>query len=129
MPTWKGALPTLVAAAGDVASRGGDYVGPTGWGEVWGLPGAAHPSRRARDAKMAGRLAEACQQLTGVALDPGGGAARLAPVRRARVASAQAGEECCQATSSPRGAPTTYRLMSSCAASWATTPRRSRSSG
>ena len=69
MPTWKGALPTLLAATG-TGIRGGDYVGPTGWGEVWGLPGAAHPSRRARDAKMAGRLAEACQQLTGVAFDP-----------------------------------------------------------
>ena len=69
MPTWKGALPTLLAAAGR-GVRGGDYVGPTGWGEVWGLPGRAHVSSRARDAKMATRLVEACEQMTGLALDP-----------------------------------------------------------
>ncbi len=69
MPAWKGALPTLVAAAGR-GVRGGDYVGPTGWGEVWGRPGPAKVSARARDAKTAARLAEACEALTGVALDP-----------------------------------------------------------
>ena len=69
MPTWKGALPTLVAAAG-AGVRGGDYLGPTGWGEVWGLPGPAKASARARDVQTAGRLAEACERLTGVALDP-----------------------------------------------------------
>ena len=69
MPAWKGALPTLVAAAG-AGVRGGDYLGPTGWGEVWGLPGRARASARARDAQAAGRLAEACETLTGVALRP-----------------------------------------------------------
>ena len=69
MPTWKGALPTLLAATG-TGVRGGDYVGPTGWGEVWGLPGPAKASRHARDAAVAGRLAKACERLTGVALDP-----------------------------------------------------------
>ena len=69
MPAWKGALPTLVAAAGR-GVRGGDYIGPTGWGEVWGRPGPAKVSSRARDAKMAARLVEACEALTGVALDP-----------------------------------------------------------
>ena len=70
MPTWKGALPTLLAAAG-TGVRGGDYVGPTGWGEVWGTPGKARPSRHALDARVAGQLADACERLTGVALDPG----------------------------------------------------------
>ena len=69
MPTWKGALPTLVAAAGR-GVRGGDYVGPTGWGEVWGMPGKARVSGRARDAAAAARLVAACEALTGLALDP-----------------------------------------------------------
>ena len=69
MPTWKGALPTLLAAAG-AGARGGDYVGPTGWGEVWGLPGPAKVSARARDARAAIRLADACEALTGVSLTP-----------------------------------------------------------
>ncbi len=69
MPAWKGALPTLLAAAGR-GVRGGDYVGPTGWGEVWGRPGPAKVSARARDTRMAARLVEACEALSGVALDP-----------------------------------------------------------
>ncbi len=69
MPTWKGALPTLIAATG-TGVRGGDYIAPTGWGEVWGRPGRAKASRHARDTAMAARLAEACERLTGVALDP-----------------------------------------------------------
>ena len=69
MPTWKGALPTLLAATGR-GVRGGDYIGPTGWGEVWGLPGKAKKSSRARDAKVARRLADVCEDLTGVPLDP-----------------------------------------------------------
>ncbi|HEX8299737.1 MAG TPA: oxidoreductase [Rubricoccaceae bacterium] len=69
MPTWKGALPTLLAAAGR-GVRGGDYTGPTGWGEVWGEPGPARISSRARDAAAASRLVGVCETLTGVALDP-----------------------------------------------------------
>ena len=69
MPTWKGALPTLVAAAG-AGARGGDYVGPTGWGEVWGLPGPAKVSARARDARAAVRLVDACEAMTGISLAP-----------------------------------------------------------
>ena len=67
MPTWKGALPTLLAATGR-GVRGGDYIGPTGWGEVWGLPGPAKVSKRARNAKDAARLAAACEEMTGVSL-------------------------------------------------------------
>ena len=68
MAAWKGALPTL-AVATERGVRGGDYVGPSGWGEVWGLPGPAKKSARARDAKAAERLVAACEALTGVAWD------------------------------------------------------------
>lgn len=68
MPTWKGALPTLVAATSpDV--EGGDYVGPDGWGEVHGEPGPAEVADRARDRETARRLWEASEALTGVRYD------------------------------------------------------------
>ena len=64
MPAWKGALPTLVAATGSTV-RPGDYVGPGGPGEVWGLPDRARASGRARNEATAEALWAACERLTG----------------------------------------------------------------
>jgi len=60
-----GALPTLYAAtAPDV--RGGDYIGPDGFGEVWGHPKKVGSSARSRNEKDAARLWEISEELTGV---------------------------------------------------------------
>ena len=61
---WKGALPTLVAATASTV-RPGDYVGPGGPGEVWGLPDRAKASAHARDEATAAALWAACERLTG----------------------------------------------------------------
>lgn len=68
MDTWKGALPTLVAATAS-GVRPGDYVGPGGLGEVWGMPDRATVSDEARDPTTGRRLWEACERLTGVSAD------------------------------------------------------------
>ena len=68
MDTWKGALPTLVAATAS-GVRPGDYVGPGGLGEVWGLPDRAAISDRAQDPTTGRRLWERCEALTGVTAD------------------------------------------------------------
>jgi NAD(P)-dependent dehydrogenase (short-subunit alcohol dehydrogenase family) len=61
----KGALPTLYAAlAPDV--KGGDYIGPQGFGEWTGQPGKARYSDLSRDEKLAGKLWEVSEKLTGV---------------------------------------------------------------
>ncbi|MEM0964095.1 MAG: SDR family NAD(P)-dependent oxidoreductase, partial [Bacteroidota bacterium] len=67
MPAWKGALPTLVAAASPAVS-GGDYIGPTGFKEMRGDPGAADVAPQARDAETARQLWEACEQLADVSM-------------------------------------------------------------
>ncbi len=60
-----GALPTLYAAAApDV--RGNDYIGPDGFGEMWGSPIKVDRSRAARDSSTAARLWEISEQPTGV---------------------------------------------------------------
>jgi hypothetical protein len=60
-----GALPTLYAAtAPDV--RGGDYVGPDGFGEMWGHPKKVESTRRSHDTAVAAKLWEVSEQLTSV---------------------------------------------------------------
>jgi NAD(P)-dependent dehydrogenase (short-subunit alcohol dehydrogenase family) len=60
-----GALPTLYAATSP-AVRGGDYVGPDGFGEFAGHPKKVGASARARDSEAAARLWALSEQLTGV---------------------------------------------------------------
>ena len=65
MPAWRGALPTLVAAASpDVA--GSAYIGPQGFLDMRGDPGPATVARQAADRETAAALVEACALLTGV---------------------------------------------------------------
>jgi NAD(P)-dependent dehydrogenase (short-subunit alcohol dehydrogenase family) len=60
-----GALPTLYAAtAPDV--RGGDYIGPSSVGELWGHPRKVSSSGRSRNRETAKRLWEVSEKLTGV---------------------------------------------------------------
>jgi NAD(P)-dependent dehydrogenase (short-subunit alcohol dehydrogenase family) len=60
-----GALPTLYAAtAADV--RGGDYIGPDGFGEQSGYPKKVQSNARSHDADAQQRLWEVSEQLTGV---------------------------------------------------------------
>ncbi len=63
MPAWRGALPSLVAAAGDVS--GGAYVGPQGFRDMRGAPGPAGVASQAMDRATAAALFEACEALTG----------------------------------------------------------------
>ncbi|WP_420454093.1 oxidoreductase [Rubrivirga sp.] len=65
MPAWRGALPTLVAAAGHDPQPGG-YVGPDGFREMRGDPAPAEIAPRALDPVAARQLWDACQTLTGV---------------------------------------------------------------
>ena len=60
-----GALPTLYAAT-DPAARGGDYVGPSGPGEMRGGPTLVATSAAARDAEVAARLWDVSEARTGV---------------------------------------------------------------
>ena len=68
MDTWRGALPTLVAATAS-SVRPGDYIGPNGFQEVWGVPNRAEISEAARDEDVARRLWTRCQTLTNVDAD------------------------------------------------------------
>ncbi len=63
-----GALPTVRAAV-DPQIRGGDYVGPSGPGQLRGAPAAVSPSSTARAPEVATRLWEASEALTGVRYD------------------------------------------------------------
>jgi len=60
-----GALPVLCAATSSHVHNG-QYVGPGGLFGLHGPPRVARPSRRARDPKLAARLWEASEELTGV---------------------------------------------------------------
>jgi NAD(P)-dependent dehydrogenase (short-subunit alcohol dehydrogenase family) len=60
-----GALPVLCAATSSHVHNG-QYVGPGGLFGLYGPPSVARPSRRARDLKLAARLWEASEELTGV---------------------------------------------------------------
>ena len=65
MPSWRGALPTLVAAASRDTEPGG-YVGPNGFREMRGDPAPAEIMPRALDPETGRRLWDACERLTGV---------------------------------------------------------------
>ncbi len=60
-----GALPTLFAAT-DKSIHGGEYMGPTGWRGMRGAPGPSPSTAVSKDIKLAGRLWEVSEQLTGV---------------------------------------------------------------
>ena len=64
MDAWQGALPTLVAATGDVKS--GDYFGPDGPGEMGGFPALGVIDGAALDAAVADRLWAVGEDVTGV---------------------------------------------------------------
>lgn len=61
----KGALPTVLCAAGAEA-EGGKYYGPTGFLELTGPVGLARMTRYARDAEAGARLWTQSEHLTGV---------------------------------------------------------------
>ena len=65
MRPWRGALPTLVAAAGHDPQPGG-YIGPDGFHEMRGDPAPAEIMPRALDPEAGRRLWRACESLTGV---------------------------------------------------------------
>ena len=71
-----GALPTLYAAT-EPGLEGGLYVGPDGIGEFRGHPRVVSPSRAARDERVAARLWDVAEELTGVRFE-------LAPSSSAR---------------------------------------------
>ncbi len=60
-----GALPTEYAAT-DPGIRGGEYIGPDGFGEFKGYPKVVQPRPQALDATSANTLWQASEQLTGV---------------------------------------------------------------
>ena len=60
-----GALPTLYAATAPDVS-GGDYIGPDGFGELWGHPKKVQSNRRSHDTAAAAKLWEISEKLTGV---------------------------------------------------------------
>jgi hypothetical protein len=64
-PAAQGALPVLRAAT-DPGARGGDYYGPRGPGEMRGAPRQVRYTRTARDERLARRLWQASEHLTGV---------------------------------------------------------------
>ena len=63
-----GALPSLYAATSP-EMRGGDYVGPSGIGEMWGVPRKVTSNAHSRDVEVARRLWELSETLTGVRYD------------------------------------------------------------
>lgn len=63
-----GAWPTLMAATAP-GLAGGDYYGPTNWGEMSGPAGGAWSSPASRDPELGRRLWELSVEMTGV--DPG----------------------------------------------------------
>ncbi len=63
-----GALPTLYAAT-EPGLTGGIYVGPGGIGEFRGHPRVVSPSGAARDQRVAARLWDVAEELTGVSFE------------------------------------------------------------
>ena len=68
-----GALAPLYAAT-QPGLEGGTYVGPQGLGELRGHPGIAQAHATARDRRIAERLWEVSEELTGVSFELGAGA-------------------------------------------------------
>jgi len=69
-----GALPILFAAT-QPDLQGGSYAGPDGPGEYRGHPHLSTPTRNAQDERVAARLWEVSEQLTGVSFELGATAA------------------------------------------------------
>lgn len=67
-PSEKGAIPTVLAAAGTEAQSGA-YYGPTGWGDARGPVGDAFVTRRALDENVAARLWDESEKLVGFEWD------------------------------------------------------------
>ncbi|UCE85967.1 MAG: SDR family NAD(P)-dependent oxidoreductase [Deltaproteobacteria bacterium] len=63
-----GALPTLYGVTSPDA-RGGDYIGPGGFLQLWGAPRKVGGSPRARDPELARKLWSVSEELTGVRYD------------------------------------------------------------
>ena len=63
-----GALPTLYAAA-DAHVRGGDYIGPDGFQEMWGFPTKVTSNDRSHDRAAARRLWDLSEEETGIRYD------------------------------------------------------------
>lgn len=61
----KGACPSVFAATSELA-KSGQYYGPNGFMELWGMPTEADIRRLARNEKVAGRLWEVSSELSGV---------------------------------------------------------------
>ena len=68
METWKGALPSLVAATSS-DTRPGDYIGPNKLGETRGVPVRAEKTVAAENPATGARLWTACEELTGVTVE------------------------------------------------------------
>lgn len=68
METWKGALPSLVAATSS-DTRPGDYIGPNGLGGTRGVPARAEKTVAAENPATGERLWDACEKLTGVTVE------------------------------------------------------------
>jgi len=64
-PVRMGAMPTLRAAL-DPGVKGGEYYGPSGFGEVKGPPERVNSSRRSRDREAAQKLWELSEKETGI---------------------------------------------------------------
>lgn len=67
-PAYNGAIPTVLAAAGEEVESG-RYYGPTKFGEARGPVGDARIARHARDERVARRLWEESERLTGFQWD------------------------------------------------------------
>lgn len=70
-PAEKGAIPTVLAAAGSEALSGA-YYGPTGWGDTRGPVGDAMVASRALNEEMAGWLWNESEKLVGLSWPPAG---------------------------------------------------------
>ncbi len=68
MPGSQGALPTLRAAV-DVSAESGDYYGPDGWQEWKGYPVKVGTNELAKNEKIAEKLWDISEELTGVKLN------------------------------------------------------------
>jgi NAD(P)-dependent dehydrogenase (short-subunit alcohol dehydrogenase family) len=68
-PDDAGALPTLYAATSPNA-KGGEYIGPDGFGELKGSPVVVKPRANALDQAVAERLWTVSEELTGVTYPP-----------------------------------------------------------
>jgi hypothetical protein len=59
-----GALPTLLAAAGDESA--GSYIGPDGFRQMRGHPKVVQSTKASHDREVAARLWELSEEMTGV---------------------------------------------------------------